>query len=76
MHRRNEAQSFSAVRETKREAARGLPLRRKLTNPLRRSARRVCFQFLPEFRFAMLPLNDLFAPENFAWRRNFFANPC
>jgi hypothetical protein len=45
-------------------------------NALRRSARWVYFQFLPKFRFAMLPLLDLFAPENLAWRRNFFANPC
>jgi hypothetical protein len=48
----------------------------KSESALRRSARPVGFYFLPKFRFAALSLNDFFAPEDFAWTRNFFANPC
>ncbi|HEX2244306.1 MAG TPA: hypothetical protein VHK27_13860 [Gammaproteobacteria bacterium] len=36
----------------------------------------VCFQFLPEFGFATLPLIALLVPKNYGWRRNLFANPC
>jgi hypothetical protein len=68
--------AFSSAGNKKRGSPVGLPLRRKLTKALRRSTRWVCFQFLPKFRFATLPLIALLASKNFGWRRNLFANPC